>query len=475
MRKFIFLLILLFPLNGWAYQYFHRGIEPETVNYCTIVGGQNQFTLNEINKSIKYNNGTVTLAGFTGNLSTVNGTAFITNPSVDLRKYQGFKITLTDSQPKTIVGKIMAAGTGETYGGDLFDATKGTFEGSGAGTTGSWIVYGNNTIEAEDQGGGDYALKITYVDNASGAYVLLADAADLSADLTVGALYKLTMKAKVTGNVWLNLAYGNLNSTITLTNTSFATQTFYFTANSTNSIRLRLAYFSTGEVCWIDNLALKKVLTPSANGGVTIVTNSDTVQSWYSNSGVNANSTSYTGTVGGFFLTSFMAIGDSKTAGDVWVGNLASALNYYSADVGVAGTTVANWASSIGGVLLPPQTVQSVVLINLGVNDWSDPLPTEETWKANYQTIIDAVHAKWPLAKIYLTKPWKRDHDDDALTFAGYIDELIASNSGVCFVGDNEYTWLRGADDGTTMTIDGTHYSAAGEIEKVNQMKAVLQ
>lgn len=95
-------------------------------------------------------------------------------------------------------------------------------------------------------------------------------------------------------------------------------------------------------------------------------------------------------------------------------------------------------------------------------------------WKANYQAIIDTIHARWPSVLIYLTRPWRSTggtHWDD---IAGYIDDLVAANPTFVFVGDDERVWVKGADNGATMTTDGVHYSAAGEAEAVLQKKAVL-
>lgn len=146
---------------------------------------------------------------------------------------------------------------------------------------------------------------------------------------------------------------------------------------------------------------------------------------------------------------------------------------HFGINVGVAGATVASTKAAIDTIL----TGQSVArlkyaLINLGVNDGSSP--DETTWKTNYQYIIDAVHTKWSEAKIYIAKPWKLNTDAKAITMAGWIDDLITANSGVCYEGHNEYVWLKGTDNGATYTSDGTHYSDAGKIEVINQWMAAL-
>lgn len=140
---------------------------------------------------------------------------------------------------------------------------------------------------------------------------------------------------------------------------------------------------------------------------------------------------------------------------------------------GVSGATVESTLLAIDSTLATMARNYKYVLINLGVNNFVS-LPEEATWRSNYQSIITAINGKWPTAKLYLTKPWKRDYDATAVTVAGWIDTLVAANPGVCFVADNEAVWLKGADNGATMTLDGIHYSAAGMTEKANQMITVL-
>ena len=76
-----------------------------------------------------------------------------------------------------------------TYQGDvsLMDAGQGFFDVD----TESWTAYGSNTIE-NDAG----ALKITYVDNSSGAYNYFRETGGLNTDLTIGKTYKIRVRAK---------------------------------------------------------------------------------------------------------------------------------------------------------------------------------------------------------------------------------------------------------------------------------------
>jgi lysophospholipase L1-like esterase len=138
-----------------------------------------------------------------------------------------------------------------------------------------------------------------------------------------------------------------------------------------------------------------------------------------------------------------------------------------------SGATVAIRKSSIDSELASIPLAADYILCNFGANDVTDT-PNETYWNTNYQYIIDALHAKWPTAKIYLAKAWRRNYDAWCDTLAGRIDTLIAANPGVCFAGHDERVWLEGGDNGVTMTVDGVHYSTAGEAECAAQWQTIL-
>ena len=138
-----------------------------------------------------------------------------------------------------------------TIGSELFDADASTFD-SG---THSWVVYGSNTI-ANDSG----ALKITYVDDARGAYLWFKDASDLSSDLTVGKTYKFTFDAKVSSGASVDVTVSTLaGSPQVITETSFTTKSIYFTAENTNSTYVDTRNMGSGEIIYLDNFSLKEV------------------------------------------------------------------------------------------------------------------------------------------------------------------------------------------------------------------------
>lgn len=180
-----------------------------------------------------------------------------------------------------------------------------------------------------------------------------------------------------------------------------------------------------------------------------------------------------------------LLFGDSKTAPtaiNTWMAPLVTASEtrggswqYY--DVGVGGATVATLTTALTATLAAMPVANLAgdirVLINLGVNDML-ALPAEATWTANYLTILDAIHEKWPTARVYLMRPWARTQDANSDTVAGWVAAIVAARSSFVSIGPDERIWLKGADDGATMTTDGTHYSAAGNTAAATQWAAVL-
>jgi lysophospholipase L1-like esterase len=164
---------------------------------------------------------------------------------------------------------------------------------------------------------------------------------------------------------------------------------------------------------------------------------------------------------------------------NAWPADLVTALNaatdpsetWRHDNVGVSATGAAYWATNVGSILAPLKDNHVTALINLGVNDFGTA--TESTWKANMLTTADAIAARWPAAQVYVMRPWKRSNDTTANTYAGWIADLIAVRSFL-HAGPDERIWLKGLDDGATMTTDGIHYNAAGEAEAVAQWRSVL-
>lgn len=187
-----------------------------------------------------------------------------------------------------------------------------------------------------------------------------------------------------------------------------------------------------------------------------------------------------------------MLFGDSKTqlgATVTWPAPLVlqaiarTSHPWQSSNAGAGGATVETTLAGIAATLAAmPAALDATdirALINLGVNDITTGLPAEATWIANYVAILDAIHVKWPSALVYVMRPWLHgnpspSYDTECNTLAGWIASVIAARSAFAEVGPDERVWLKGSDDGATMTIDGTHYSVAGNAECTRQWTAGL-
>jgi hypothetical protein len=187
-----------------------------------------------------------------------------------------------------------------------------------------------------------------------------------------------------------------------------------------------------------------------------------------------------------------MLLGDSKTvatpyaSGPAWWERLVQSLVLSVSNVpwvgwrdyngGVGGQTVATGLAALDAKLAtwPADDAGSykAVLLNWGVNT-GDLVADETTWKADYLSIIDKVHAKAPLANVYVMRPWRRGYDARMAVEHGWIDDIVAARA-FTYVGPDEAVWLKGADDGATMTSDGVHYSTAGNAECAAQWQTVL-
>jgi hypothetical protein len=122
----------------------------------------------------------------------------------------------------------------------------------------------------------------------------------------------------------------------------------------------------------------------------------------------------------------------------------------------------------------------SYIFINLGVNDvgyippWS--LPDEVVWKSNYLALVDACHAQWPAAQIYLSKPWKAQSGGNDISFdtlATWIDAIVAQRSSFVQVGDDERLWFKPKASG--LSVDGIHPNKAGQLAAKNAKRALLR
>lgn len=139
------------------------------------------------------------------------------------------------------------------------------------------------------------------------------------------------------------------------------------------------------------------------------------------------------------------------------------------------GATVASRAATIAADIAAMGYVATMkqILVNLGANDVG-ALPAEAAWEANLATILDAMNAAWPAAKVYVMRPWRRGYAAECDTVATRIGHVLATRGAWAFVGPDERVFLENGDDGATYTVDGIHPNAAGYALTAAQWKTAL-
>ena len=139
----------------------------------------------------------------------------------------------------------------------------------------------------------------------------------------------------------------------------------------------------------------------------------------------------------------------------------------------VSGATVADMAARIGTDITAASPNIYWVTLNLGSNDFPS-MPAEAAWKADLATILDAMNAEWPTAKIYVMRPWWNSFPTEADSVATWIADVISTRSTWAFVGPDERVYLENGDNGVTYTYDGLHPNAAGYILTATEWQTVL-
>lgn len=243
--------------------------EPETRAYAQLPSpGINIALADSYIKLIKYSTG-ITLSSVTANRSdvaggaTASGGAFVSNPSVDLRPYVGFKLTTNDGG----VGWIKSAGTGEDVsGGDLLNGWNLT--------DAIWVAQYSTT-----------KTNATTLTCAAGQTNLAVTNITF---LSIGNLYKGSFSGTAeSGTARID------NSSLPVTYLVNGEVNKYFTAVETAYWKIRNVATSEGKTLTVASQSVYKVLTPSLTG---VVIWNKTLYNWVA-VGTTPNAASFTYTI----------------------------------------------------------------------------------------------------------------------------------------------------------------------------------
>lgn len=186
----------------------------------------------------------------------------------------------------------------------------------------------------------------------------------------------------------------------------------------------------------------------------------------------------------------FFAVGDSKTQGvgddtppalgengfpPILLASLqASGQRWHEiARIGLSGYSVAALKDEIDARLSAIISAPDYILLNLGRNN-VDYKTNATLWVSNYQYIIDAMHAKWPLAKVYLMRVGAQSEPTVWVSMGDVHIPLVIAGRVWAHLGPDERVFLEGGDDYATYTTDGSHPNRAGYTLTAVEWKTVI-
>jgi hypothetical protein len=243
-------------------------------------------------------NGYYVNAALTCKLSTVAGTAFITNPSVDLRPFIGRKATLT-SAGKTLVGWIKAAGTGETY---TENWPLGNLEGVYTGGRCDFFSGGMGTPTLTESADTHSGIKA----QSFASTTIATKINNTGTTPPIGRLYLYSMWAKRLSGTSNDVHVRFTELTVVdalndvISTSSYSEHKKYYTATTTNTLQVSLRDDSgtgAGDTVVVDDFSLGTVLTPSTTGVTIVSTQGGSTYNWTSNDGIDPNATSFVLTI----------------------------------------------------------------------------------------------------------------------------------------------------------------------------------
>lgn len=168
----------------------------------------------------------------------------------------------------------------------------------------------------------------------------------------------------------------------------------------------------------------------------------------------------------------YLTFGESTVANRGWQEILTPALvatNLFSSVtekpmIALGSTTTLYWTNNLPPALASfsgsGHSVQNI-LVNLGLNDVAGAVD-QATFQTRFGSILDAFHARFPDALVFVAHVWGRTYDAQVGDYNSSIDTIVAARAAWAKAGLDSPTVIKGNDNGATNTTDGTHYTAAG-------------
>lgn len=183
----------------------------------------------------------------------------------------------------------------------------------------------------------------------------------------------------------------------------------------------------------------------------------------------------------------FVGGGDSKwnvqTSLQVALMNAVEATNYHPVraltDLAHGGLTAATWRNGTTGwngidtelAANNPAKPPAFVFVNIGTNEVPS-LPVEATWKADFAYSLDAIHTKWPNARVMVELVWRETYDTQCDTLATWTQDVLSTRSWATAPIDERVYF---APNEATYSSDGAHLDLApGIAARAAQLQAAM-
>lgn len=225
-------------------------------------------------------------------LSAVNGAAFIDFSSAGtLTPYVGYKLTLTDTSGRTLVGYIKSSGEGETYGAEIL---------SNPGFDSATTSWNATRCTLASVTGGDLGNCLEVLATGTAAQSASQNLGSTGAHARKLLRYGGKVKSGTSGNEAFYFGFypgagSNITSNGGISSGSWVEYNAYGVAAATGTATFQISKnSSTLSTMLFDTVSVRQVLTPSATGVTIVSTPGGTIYNWATEtSGFNFNDSSY--------------------------------------------------------------------------------------------------------------------------------------------------------------------------------------
>lgn len=164
-------------------------------------------------------------------------------------------------------------------------------------------------------------------------------------------------------------------------------------------------------------------------------------------------------------------MGDSKTSpfsfqnellGNLRDTNIWETVVYNPPQLAIFATTTAGLNAATDSWLAAQNSTPDIVCLNIGVNDISAGT-SQAVFESNLGALLDKVHARYPLTKILVMRPWRQNFNTQCDLFDNvYIPNVLSTRGDFASEGPDERVFLKHNDNGVSRTTDGVHPNDEG-------------